>query len=109
MLASHEPHPYAFVELDYADGSHERTAIVYQRDVMEAWSGDPAGNRARVAWRAHDVVFRLFHVRCANPHPERLVRSIAIEASEERFSGPSIFAITAEPVEASPNASGTSD
>jgi len=38
-----------------------------------------------------------------------LVRSIAIEASEEQFSGPSIFAITAEPVEASPNPSGTSD
>ena len=109
MLASHEPHPYAFVELDYADGSRERLAIVYQRDVMEAWSEDPAGNRARVAWRAHDGAFRLFHVRCANPHPERLVRSIAIEASDEPFSGPSIFAITAEPVEASPNLSATSD
>jgi len=64
---------------------------------------------ARQATRAHDAVFRLFHVRCANPHPERLVRSIAIEASDEPFSGPSIFAITAEPVEASRDSSGTSD
>ena len=98
-LVSHEKHPYAFVELDYADGSRERIAILYGADVYEAWSDRADDGVARVAWRSRNIDHRIFHVRSANPHPERPVRSIAIAASKERWSGPSILAITAEAVE----------
>jgi hypothetical protein len=37
--------------------------------------------------------------RLANPHPDRIVESLDLEASEEGWSEPVFIAITAEPVD----------
>jgi hypothetical protein len=108
FLAALAPRPYAIVELDYVDGGRARIPIVYQRDVSASWRDyAPA---ARVAVQARnfglsetDVApHRTFAPRVANPHPERAVASVALEATDEQWSSPHIFAITAEPLADTP-------
>ena len=99
------PLAYAVVELNYRDGSRERLPILYQRDVYAYWK-EPAQVTARIAWRDIDAgspsnmhrPFRLYNVHLANPHPERAVASIALEATDEAWSAPAFLAITAEPI-----------
>jgi hypothetical protein len=99
------PLAYAVVELNYRDGSRERLPILYQRDVYAYWK-EPAQVTARIAWRDIDAgspsnmhrPFRLYNVHLVNPHPERAVASIALEATDEAWSAPAFLAITAEPI-----------
>jgi WD40 repeat protein len=94
---------YAYLRIHYHDGSESELPIRTNREV----SGSPDGaSPAPIAWdygRDLDLLGILAmramnNPRLPNPHPERLVDSIDIEASEETFSAFAVFAITAEPV-----------
>jgi hypothetical protein len=108
-LAVEKKSPYAIVEIDYRDGGRERLPLIYYQDIDATWSESEgkAGNATpRVAWRAtnagtplaYEKISRIYGVRLANPHPEREVASLALEAVDEAWSSPLIFAITAEPL-----------
>jgi len=111
MLISGETRPYAIVEIDYRDGSRDRLPILYHRDVNEStsWRNAKAGETwARIAWRSRNSYGSprnrvpprsIFAVHLANPHPEREVASLALEAGDEAWSSPSFFAITAQPLD----------
>jgi WD40 repeat protein len=104
MLRTQEQVPYAFVELEYRDGGRARLPIIYNRDIKEWWRTvwDTPG---RIAWRLRDygtgrmgMAQSMVTVRLANPHPQREVASVALEAVKMQFSSPAFFAITAEPI-----------
>jgi WD40 repeat protein len=106
LLRTEEQVPYAFVELDYRDGTRARLPIIYNRDIKEWWrtGWETPG---RIAWRLRDFGTgnddagshpSMVTVRLVNPHPERDVASLALEAVDTQFSAPSFLAITAEPV-----------
>jgi len=114
-LRSGQASPYAIVEISYRDGSRERLPIIYRRDLDRFWwPTDGYGDtvRARIAWRARNYGTpadyaspnAIFAVRLVNPHPQREVNSLALEATEEAWSAPSFFAITVEPTDAAANA-----
>jgi WD40 repeat protein len=101
MLRTQEQVPYAFVELEYRDGGRARLPIIYNRDIKEWWRTvwDTPG---RIAWSLRDYGTgrtgqSMVTVRLANPHPQREVASVALEAVKMQFSSPAFFAITAEP------------
>lgn len=105
MLRTQEQQPYALVDLQYRDGSHARLPIVYNRDIKEWWRTNWK-TPGRIAWRLRDYGTgrtepgefpAIFTVRLVNPHPERDVASVALEAVKMPFSSPAFFAITAEP------------
>jgi WD40 repeat protein len=106
MLRTQDQVPYAFVELAYRDGTRARLPIIYNRDIKERWRTDWK-TPGRIAWRLRDfgtgssdpeTYPSLVAVRLVNPHPDREVASLALEAVDTQFSSPSFFAITAEPV-----------
>jgi hypothetical protein len=117
-----EERPFTIVELDYRDGSRERMPLIYLRDIMPTNfynAGKSGESSPRVAWRATDSgtprggvwPSTICAVRLANPHPEREIASLAVEATDEPDSTPLVFAITAEPVgaiNASPVSAGQS-
>jgi hypothetical protein len=97
----------AIVELDYADGSRERLPVTYRQDILATWmagSDDRSTPEPRLAWqmtnqgspRLASWLSRIYAVHLANPHPERAVESLALEATDEAFSTPLFFAISAE-------------
>ena len=99
----------ATVQLDYRDGSHERLPIECTGPSCSAWypEADVLDEPApRVAWRATDAGIawstwhptKIYTVRLVNPHPEREVESVALEAVDQPWSAPIFFAITAEPL-----------
>ena len=97
--------PYAFVELEYGDGSKARLPIVYNRDIKEWWRTEWT-TPGRIAWRLRDYGTgrmepedcpSMVTVRLVNPYPQREVASVALEAVKMQFSSPAFFAITAEP------------
>ncbi|MFO1505893.1 MAG: WD40 repeat domain-containing serine/threonine-protein kinase [Lysobacterales bacterium] len=105
MLRTQAQVPYAFVELDYRDGSRARLPIIYNRDIKEWWRTD-WDTPGRIAWRLRDFANAeedpseypsLVVVRLVNPHPGREVASLALEAVPMQFSAPAFVAITAEP------------
>ena len=107
-LAVEKKTAYAIVELDYRDGSRERLPLIYQQDLDATWSENDgkAGNPGpRIAWRATDAgtplgyqkYSKIYSVHLANPHPEKEVVGLALEAVDEAWSSPLIFAISAEP------------
>jgi hypothetical protein len=106
--ALHRPErrPYAFVEIDYRDGTRERIPLLWLADVN---GEDAVGKKgevwARVAWRDtgagltrdRHAVTQLFQARFVNPHPDKPVASLALEAADEAWSTPAFLAITLEP------------
>lgn len=79
--------------LAYADGTASRIAIFGGRDVLDWWGTGHIGARerwqgkapaCRVAWvgrnGAGDHIVRVLALSIANPHPEKVVRSIAFES-----------------------------
>jgi WD40 repeat protein len=116
MLASFAiPEPnereYARIRLHYRDGGQAVLSIRTQRDVPGSTGHD---RPTPVGWAHNDLavigvlpIQQFSAPRLANPHPERIVESLDLEASEEGWSEPVFLAITAEPVIA-PEKSGTS-
>ena len=110
-LYVNEERPFTIVELDYRDGSRQRIPLIYLRDIMPTNvddAGKPGESSPRIAWRAIDFgtprgsawISQICAVRLVNPHPEREVASLAVEATDEPDSTPLVFAITVEPVDA---------
>jgi WD40 repeat protein/tRNA A-37 threonylcarbamoyl transferase component Bud32 len=89
----------------YADGGVARLPLRYGRD-MTMWTERPPA-ASKVAWRLllprveggnlHSRTVDLYRVRLANPHPERRVRSLDIEAMPVTWNGIAILAITIDP------------
>lgn len=105
ILRTQEQVPYAFVELDYRDGSRARLPIIYNRDIKEWWRTD-WNTPGRIAWRRRDfgneeegpaAYPSMVAVRLVNPYPQREVASLALESAPMQFSAPAFIAITAEP------------
>ena len=92
----------------YADGSVARMPVRYGHDVR-MWI-EPPPPPSHVAWRAvlarvesgemYPQSVDVYRVRLANPHPERVVRSLEIEAMPVTWNGIAILAITVDPLEA---------
>jgi hypothetical protein len=89
--------------LHYQDGSEARLPIRTGREVP-GWSD--RSTSVPLAWVFGDS-HRLMGYpeqqmisspRLPNPHPERLIATIDLEASSQVFSTPVFFALTAEPV-----------
>lgn len=101
---------YATFEFDYADGSRARVPI-RNRDQMQAWFGvHLAGDASalRIAWAglgSQDwsntpalTTPSLYAVRVENPHPERRLRSLALESVPAPWSMPVLLAATLVPL-----------
>ena len=94
---------YANVRLHYQDGSNVALQIRTQRDVP-GWSD--ADRPTPFAWAIGDFHRLLGHLvqgmvsspRLINPHPDRLVATLDLEAVEDPSAEPVFFAVTAEPV-----------
>lgn len=103
-----EPYAYANVRVHYRDGSSTLLPIRTGRDVSATDLG--LGN---VAWVRGDHLrltgglrqMLINNPRLLNPHPDRLIDSIDLEASKTQWATPVFFAVTAEPV-TSPGNSG---
>ena len=102
-IPSPEERIYAAVRLHYADGSTAMVPIRTQVDVPGYSDSDrptpfamPFGSSERL--QGNSILAMISNPRLANPHPERLVRSLDVVAEADQFSEPTIFAITAEPV-----------
>ncbi|HET9048022.1 MAG TPA: WD40 repeat domain-containing serine/threonine protein kinase [Chiayiivirga sp.] len=94
---------YALVRLHYADGS---TADLPIRTQLEVSGLGVADRLVPVGWVRSDFL-RLIGLsrmqwvnnpRLPNPHPEKRIVSLDLEATRDEWSNPVIFAITAEPV-----------
>jgi hypothetical protein len=98
-----EVRDYAYLRVHYADGGSALLRIRTQREVPGSTPHDaptPVGSFAspilvmlgssRQEWYSNP--------RLPNPHPERLITTIDLEAADEGFSEPLFFAVTAEPV-----------
>ena len=93
---------YATVRLHYRDGSSAVLPIRTQREVP-GWSD--LDRPVPFAW-VHGDQLRLFGFskqnmisdpRLPNPHPERPIATLDLEAAKENWSTPVFFAVTAEP------------
>ncbi|HJW46456.1 MAG TPA: serine/threonine-protein kinase [Lysobacter sp.] len=90
--------------LHYADGGIARVPLRYQRDVG-MWIYPPPPSARRVATAplllAEDGILapaaHFFLVRIANPHPERTVRSLDLEALPVTWNGTAVLAMTIVP------------
>jgi eukaryotic-like serine/threonine-protein kinase len=112
VLRRDERGPYAYVEIAYRDGGRERLPILYLSDMgggsVIKGNGEPSRGNPRIAWRAIDAgppqsgsdFTPISAVRLVNPHPEREVASLALEAVPEPNSTPDFYAITLEPLAA---------
>ena len=94
----------------YDDGSVARVPMRYGRDIG-MWI-EPAPASSHVAWRPmlaraergalYAPSVNLYRVRLANPHPERPVRGLDIEALPVTWNGFAILAITVDPLAKAP-------
>jgi serine/threonine protein kinase/WD40 repeat protein len=99
---------YASVRLHYLDGSNATLPIRTQREVP-GWS--ETDRPTPFAWAISDKhrlqgdqgQGMISSPRLPNPHPERLIATIDLEAAQDRFAQPVFFAVTAEPVSAAAN------
>jgi WD40 repeat protein len=97
--------PHAIVEIAYRDGSRERLPIRYTNDMNAINHGGKDGtDSVPIAWRATlpgapagDRQQTMFAVRLANPHPERELASLALEATGQDGIGATFYAVTLEP------------
>ena len=104
---------YAFLRVHYRDGGEALLPIRTQREVPGMTGHDEP---TPVVW-VRGVFLTLIGLsrqeltsnpRLPNPHPERLVASIDLEAATLGWANPMFFAVTAEPVTTSGN-DGTKD
>ncbi|HSD15902.1 MAG TPA: serine/threonine-protein kinase [Thermomonas sp.] len=99
--------PTATFELTYRDGSRVRLPILYRKQLWEWWTGSTEGG-SRLAYLASGILDTnpsmyppsFFEVRLANPHPEREIASVALEAVDGNRSQPVLLAITIDPAHA---------
>ena len=99
---------YANVRLHYRDGSQAVLPLRTQRE-LPGWTNHD--RPVPFGWVYGQFLPRLggqlqqllSNPRLPNPHPERIIASIDLEASESRWSEPIFFAVTAEPVIAPDN------
>ncbi|MGA9335296.1 MAG: WD40 repeat domain-containing serine/threonine protein kinase, partial [Rudaea sp.] len=111
--------PYSIVELAYADGTRARLPLECWGNMLPSKVDEKIAVQVRkvqfgstdhrpvppIAWRQTNfgTTFgwdsMIEAVRLLNPHPERAVSSIALEATDLPYSSPLFFAITTEPVE----------
>jgi len=94
---------YASIRLHYVDGSTTLLPIRTQRDVPGYTDNDkpvpvafPEGDYTRLLGILKQIL--VDNPRLPNPHPERLIASLDLEAAPKGFSEPVFLAITAEPV-----------
>jgi hypothetical protein len=112
-FAEAEPHErtYASVRLHYRDGGEAVLPIRTQREVPGMTDHDrptPIGWAINAFATIGVVPLQIFsNPRLPNPHPERIIATLDLEASDKEWSEPVFIAITAEPVIATAN-SGTS-
>jgi WD40 repeat protein len=98
---------YANVRLHYRDGSAAVLPIRTQREVPGLTDHD---RPTPIGWAINDFAavgilpLQLFsNPRLANPHPERIIATLDLEASTQGWSEPVFVAVTAEPVIPSAN------
>jgi hypothetical protein len=93
---------YANVRLHYRDGGEAVLPIRAQRDVPGMTDHDrptPVGWATNAFAAVGILPLQVFsNPRLANPHPERIIATLDLEASTEGWSEPVFIAITAEPV-----------
>jgi hypothetical protein len=94
---------YANIRLHYRDGSEALLPIRTQREVPGLTDHD---RPTPIGWASGDLASigaprsQLYsNPRLPNPHPERIIKSLDLEATKEGWSEPVFIAITAEPVE----------
>lgn len=101
--------PYATLELAYADGSRERLAVRYRRDVWVVAAPIVDTTDAVVAYsalgatgtmwsRQIPLAAHLYAVRLDNPYPERELVALAWESVRAAHSHPLLLAATIEPI-----------
>jgi hypothetical protein len=96
--------PTATFELTYRDGSRARVPILYRKQLWEWWTDSTEGG-SRLAYLAAGVLDSnpsmypplFFEVHLPNPHPEREIASVALEAVDGNRSQPVLLAITIDP------------
>jgi hypothetical protein len=91
---------YANVRLHYRDGGTVLLPIRTDRDVPgsddgKVRAGWVRGDHLRLTGGLRQMMFN--NPRLPNPHPERLIASLDLEASADRWSTPVFFAVSAEP------------
>ena len=96
------------VVLHYADGTPARLPLRYGRDHTMWTEGLPA--TSHLGWQtwlpraesrpAASPTVSLFRVRVQNPHPDREVSSLDIEAMRVTWNGIAVLAITLDPADA---------
>lgn len=97
-----EVRDYAYIRLNFADGSHARLPIRTQIDVPGLTGHDPP---TPIGWVRSDFLRQIgsarllliSNPRLTNPHPEKSVVSLDLETPQDQWSNPVFFAITAEP------------
>jgi hypothetical protein len=98
-----EVRDYAYLRVHYTDGASALLRIRTQREVLGSTSHDAP---TPVGWVPGRILVMLgssrlelySNPRLPNPHPEKLIAAIDLEAADEGFSEPMFFAVTAEPV-----------
>jgi hypothetical protein len=100
---------YATLEYVYRDGTRERASLHYGRDLVGWWAldFDPRSAAMRVAYSGLGAQYGpagmhlrppgLFAVRAPNPHPERILESLALESTPQPWSAPILLAATLDP------------
>ncbi len=102
-IPTSEVRDYAYLRVHYTDGSSALLRIRTQREVPGSTSHDAP---TPVGWLPGRILIVLgssrqelySNPRLPNPHPEKLIETIDLEAANEGFSEPMFFAVTAEPV-----------
>jgi hypothetical protein len=102
-IPTSEVRDYAYVRVHYTDGGSAALRIRTQREVLGSTSHDAP---TPVGWMPSQILIMLglshqefySNPRLPNPHPEKLIATIDLEAADEDFSEPMFFAVTAEPV-----------
>ena len=98
-----EVRDYAYLRVHYTDGGTALLRIRTQREVLGSTSHDAP---TPVGWLPNQILIMLgssrqevySNPRLPNPHPEKLIATIDLEATDESISEPMFFAVTAEPV-----------
>ena len=94
---SQESGPSLWIDVGYDDGSAARLPIQFSGDpnCRDLERDDTA--MPRLAWALNPITnTRLFATRLANPHPERSIRTLALESNRNRPNSPTVYALTLE-------------
>jgi len=102
-IPTSEVRDYAYLRVHYTDGASALLRIRTQREVWGSTSHDaptPVGwVTGRILVLLGSSKLELYNnPRLPNPHPEKLIATIDLEAADEGFSEPMFYAVTAEPV-----------